>query len=100
MHPCLLNHPLKGEPPMLGSSGPRKSRVPSLRQARRARLRVEELEARNLLTLLSPVMVRHLYGFDQATFGGGLVPADGAGQTIAIVDAYDHPNIDRDLAAF
>jgi subtilase family serine protease len=37
--------------------------------------------------------VRKAYGFDQ-------LPNQGAGQTIAIVDAYDDPNIVSDLAAF
>jgi subtilase family serine protease len=42
----------------------------------------------------SPAEVRHAYGFDQVS------PGDGAGQTIAIVDAYDDPNIIADLATF
>lgn len=37
--------------------------------------------------------IRHAYGVDQ-------LPYDGAGQTIAIVDAYDDPNIASDLHAF
>ncbi|HKB40644.1 MAG TPA: hypothetical protein VKD72_29735, partial [Gemmataceae bacterium] len=40
-----------------------------------------------------PSQVRHAYGFDQLSL-------DGTGQTIAIVDAYDDPNLSRDLAAF
>ncbi len=42
---------------------------------------------------LRPTMVRHAYGFD-------LISNQGAGQTIAIVDAYDDPNIEADLAIF
>ena len=42
---------------------------------------------------LQPAMVRHAYGFD-------LVTNQGAGQTIGIVDAYDDPNIEADLAVF
>jgi subtilase family serine protease len=42
---------------------------------------------------LRPAMVRHSYGFD-------LVANQGAGQTIGIVDAYDDPNIEADLAVF
>src|SRR5579871_7049214 len=49
---------------------------------------------------LSPSQVRHAYGFDQITFQNGTVVGDGTGQTIAIVDAYDDPNIASDLAAF
>jgi subtilase family serine protease len=41
----------------------------------------------------SPAQIRHAYGFDQ-------VGLTGAGQTIAIVDAYNTPNIKNDLAVF
>ena len=41
----------------------------------------------------SPTQIRHAYGFDQ-------ISNQGAGQIIAIVDAYDDPNIESDLAAF
>src|SRR5438093_4781531 len=44
-------------------------------------------------TGLSPSQVRHAYGFDQ-------ISNLGAGQKIAIVDAYDDPNIASDLAKF
>ena len=46
----------------------------------------------------SPTQIRHAYGFDQISFNGGT--ADGSGETIAIVDAYDDPNIASDLHAF
>jgi hypothetical protein len=49
---------------------------------------------------LSPAQVRHAYGFDQITFQGGTVVGNGAGETIAIVDANDDPNIASDLAVF
>jgi len=42
---------------------------------------------------LSPAQVRRAYGFDQS-------PLTGAGQTIAIIDAYDNPTIARDLQTF
>src|SRR5689334_2813811 len=58
-----------------------------------APLNVEHLEDRQLLTVYSPAQIRHAYGFDQ-------IALDGSGQTIAIVDAYDHPNIVNDLATF
>jgi subtilase family serine protease len=45
-----------------------------------------------------PSQIAHAYGFDQITFNG--VTGDGRGQTIAIIDAYDQPNIVSDLAAF
>jgi subtilase family serine protease len=48
----------------------------------------------------SPSQLRHAYGFDQITFNGGTVKGDGSGQTIAIIDAYDDPNIASDLTTF
>ena len=47
-----------------------------------------------------PIQLSHFYGYDQITFQNGTIQGDGSGQTIAIVDAYDHPNIAADLAAF
>ena len=49
-------------------------------------------------TGLSPARMRHAYGVDQVMFGS--VVGDGAGQTIAIVDAYDYPTAAADLHAF
>jgi hypothetical protein len=59
------------------------------------RLRVEQLEARTLLSAypVTPSEARHAYGFD-------LLSGNGAGRTIAIVDAYDDPNILSDLKKF
>jgi hypothetical protein len=51
-----------------------------------------------LLTALTPAQVSHAYGVDQIMFGS--IKGDGTGQTIAIVNAYDAPNIESDLAAF
>ena len=48
----------------------------------------------------SPTQIRHAYGFDQVSFAGGSVAANGAGQTIAIVDAYNNPDIITDLGIF
>src|SRR5437870_13742729 len=47
----------------------------------------------------SPATVSHAYGFDNILFNGA-IKGDGTGQTIAIIDAYDDPNISSDLAAF
>jgi subtilase family serine protease len=47
----------------------------------------------------TPQQIRHAYGFDAITLPGGL-SADGSGQTIAIVDAFDAPNIFSDLHHF
>src|SRR5579872_1061032 len=46
----------------------------------------------------TPAQIRHAYGFDQISFNGA--PGNGAGTTIAIVDAYDDPNIANDLHQF
>ncbi|HLI46455.1 MAG TPA: S53 family peptidase, partial [Geobacterales bacterium] len=52
----------------------------------------------------SPVQIRHAYGFDllscsfTGTFGSSNLC--GYGQIIAIVDAYDDPNIENDLNVF
>jgi hypothetical protein len=65
----------------------------------RARLVVELLEARTLLSgsgPLTPLQVRHAYGFDLLP----LSTNDGSGQTIAIIDAYANPNIGKDLDTF
>lgn len=53
-------------------------------------------------TAFTPSQIRHAYGFDQITFTSGhhTVAGDGRGQTIAIVDAFDDPNIASDLALF
>jgi subtilase family serine protease len=45
------------------------------------------------ISAFQPVQIRHAYGFD-------LVSDQGAGQTIALVDAYDDPNAESDLAVF
>ncbi|HEY1598997.1 MAG TPA: fibronectin type III domain-containing protein [Pirellulales bacterium] len=46
----------------------------------------------------TPAQIRAAYGLGNLTFGS--VTADGTGQTIAIVDAYDDPNIASDLTVF
>jgi hypothetical protein len=66
----------------------------------RARLAVELLETRTLLSVmapgLTPMQIRHAYGFDQLPLSSN----DGSGQTIAIVDAYDNANIGKDIDTF
>ena len=46
----------------------------------------------------TPVQIRQAYGFNNITFGG--VAGDGSGETIAIVDAFNDPNIQVDLNTF
>ncbi len=48
----------------------------------------------------TPSQIGRAYGFDQISFNGGSVKGDGRGQTIAIVAAYDHPNVFADLQVF
>jgi subtilase family serine protease len=48
----------------------------------------------------TPSQIRKAYGFDKVVLSDGSVPADGRGQTIAIVDAFHHPRIAEDLAIF
>jgi VCBS repeat-containing protein len=101
-------------------------RAPKSRRKKSRRLRVEALERLDLPsaahplyvvfnnhlaspfgtsspTAYTPAQIRHAYGFDRLSFvdsHGQTVAADGSGQTIAIVDAYDDPNIRGDLQAF
>ena len=45
-----------------------------------------------------PAQIAHAYGFDKIYFNG--IKGDGAGTTIAIIDAYRDPNIASDLHQF
>jgi hypothetical protein len=65
----------------------------SHRSCNRVRLRLEELEPRTVPSIFMPAQIRHAYGFDQ-------VSTTGAGQTIAIIDAYDNPTVAGDLSHF
>lgn len=47
-----------------------------------------------------PSQIQSAYGFNQITFSNGTIKGDGSGQTIAIVDAYNDPNIQKDLKTF
>jgi subtilase family serine protease len=47
----------------------------------------------------SPAQIEAAYGFNAVTLPKG-APANGAGQTIAIVDAFNDPNIASDLSTF
>jgi hypothetical protein len=91
-------------------------------QSRQAVLTVELLETRALLSAnglitptpdvrvlhfsgggpaggYSPAQIRQAYTLAGLPFGGS-TPADGTGQTIAIVDAYNDPTIASDLSTF
>jgi subtilase family serine protease len=96
----------------------RTSGLSSLRR-RSLQLQIESLESRELLTAsalatdlvelskaaasstvsgYSPAQIRAAYGFNNVSFGS--TTANGSGQTIAIIDAYNDPNIASDLATF
>ena len=80
----------------------------------RALLSASPLSALNAHPLISPLVtntvpygytpaqISQAYGFNQIAFttASGSVSGTGAGQTIAIVDAYNDPNIVNDLKAF
>ena len=46
----------------------------------------------------TPQQIRHAYGLDSVSVGG--TNLDGAGQTIAVIDAFDDPSIANDLRQF
>ena len=68
----------------------------------RVRLEVEQLETRLAPAVLTPLQVRNAYGFDEIQFNvnGKTIVGDGAGQTIAIVNAYDNTKIFSDTDYF
>ncbi len=106
----------------------RASRVMRLRRSQRFRLCCEPLEQRQLLaaagtesslglitaspnldvmaavstgpTGLTPEQIQAASGINLVAFSGGTITGNGAGETIAIVDAYKDSNIASDLAAF
>jgi subtilase family serine protease len=67
--------------------------MPTPSRPKGVRLRVEPLEARDLLSVFTPAQIRQAYGFDKVSYNG-------SGQTIAIVDAFDDPKAAADLATF
>lgn len=48
----------------------------------------------------SPTQISHAYGFDNVKFNNNTTVGNGAGQTVAIIDAYYDPNIVSDLHQF
>jgi hypothetical protein len=69
-----------------------------------ARVWLEQLEVRNLLSGFTPAQIRTAYAFPSSTttlkVGDAAITPDGGGQTIAIVDAFDDPTIVQDAATF
>jgi hypothetical protein len=123
--PCEVSMRLKS--PMFGAR-PRAPRAARARRLHRLSVLCESLESRRLLstaapasslaqltaqpnlqvvplvttgpTGLSPQQIQAAYGVNSIAFSGGRLSGNGAGQTIAIVDAYNDPSITADLAAF
>jgi hypothetical protein len=58
------------------------------------------LAAQAIPAALTASQVRQAYGLNQISFNGGTIGGNGAGQTIAIITAYDDPNIGLDLSHF
>jgi subtilase family serine protease len=48
----------------------------------------------------TPSQISQAYNFNNISFSNGAVKGDGSGQTIAIVDAFNAPNITHDLGVF
>jgi len=61
-------------------------------------LDIKPLATGSTVSGYSPQQIRSAYGFDQVSING--VTGDGSGQTIAIIAAYDDPNIASDLHTF
>lgn len=74
--------------------------LPATRRRRSARLTLERLEDRVVLSGFTPAQIRQAYGFDQISFNHGTIPGDGRGQTIAIIDPLNDPNIVPDANTF
>jgi subtilase family serine protease len=70
--------------------------------SRRSRLAsrpsLERLDGRLVLSAVTPAQIQAAYGLNAVTSGGTTLT--GAGQTIAIIDAYNDPNAATELAAF
>jgi hypothetical protein len=97
---------------------PRRSNPRAPRPAGR-RPAVEELETRALPSFMTPLsficspldasgsvpgytpdQIRQAYGLNNLAFSGSSTQANGQGQTIAIVTAFDNPKLAADLTAF
>lgn len=63
---------------------------------------LDPLEARSLLSGYNPSQVANAYGIDAISFrspSGSLVPGNGSGETIALIEAYHDPSLAADLHA-
>ena len=70
---------------------------------RRLRPAWDRLDDRTLLSGLTPAEVTAAYGLDGLTFtaaNGSSIPGNGAGETIALIEAYHDPTLASDLQTF
>jgi hypothetical protein len=72
------------------------------RCGRQSRPIVDQLDERCLLSGLTPQQLTAAYGLNSITFssGSGTVKGNGAGETIALIEAYHDPTIGADLTSF
>jgi hypothetical protein len=64
---------------------------------------MERLDDRCLLSGYNVAQVTHAYGLDAITFpsaSGQRIAGDGSGETIALIEAYNDPNVASDLHVF
>jgi hypothetical protein len=74
-----------------------------MRTRRRLRPAVDRLDDRCLPSGLTPAQLTHAYGRDAISFttpSGAAVKGDGAGTTIALIEAYHDATLAQDLHAF
>jgi subtilase family serine protease len=70
---------------------------------RNLRPRLERLDDRCLLSGYTPAQLAHAYGLDAIAFrssAGAIVPGDGSGETIALIEAFHDPTLASDLHVF
>ena len=72
------------------------------RRNRPVRTVLDQLDDRCMLSGLTPAQVAEAYGLNSISFqaGSGTVPGNGAGETIALIEAYHDPTLPSDLATF
>ncbi len=73
------------------------------KQRRIFRPRLDRLDDRCLLSGYNAAQVTNAYGIDAITFrsaSGAIIPGNGAGETIALIEAYHDPSLAADLHVF
>src|SRR5208283_5648354 len=80
----------------------RRERAANRKQRQSTRPGIEALEDRIVPIVFNPSQIRGAYGINLIQFGsaGAPVTGNGAGQTIAIIDPGDDPNMAADLQSF